>query len=288
MKTFFVDAMAVPSRGYSPSAEKPRAVVADWKRCGLDIEIVEFDPITEADLGLAHAPRFARNILTGKSSNGHGNVIPEVTQSCLLTCGSLVAAARAAFTERIVASPTSGFHHAGYNYCGGFCTFNGLIVAARTVINEQLTPSVAILDWDAHYGDGTQDIIEQLELQDQIHHWTFGADKVSRGKRYNHGATKMSAEKMLLEAQKAGAKLVIYQAGADPHIDDPLGGYMTTEQMRDRDQFVFELCENLGLNVVFNLAGGYQQDKDGNIDAVLKLHRATAKEACRLLEKSAV
>ena len=49
---------------------------------------------------------------------------------------------------------------------------------------------------------------------------------------------------------------MIYQAGADPHIDDPLGGILTTKQMSWRDRQVFEQLGHKPL--VWNLAGGYQ------------------------------
>lgn len=72
--------------------------------------------------------------------------------------------------------------------------------------------------------------------------------------------------------QTAGIKLILYQ-GADPHtVDDPLGGVMTTEEMRERDQQVFNCCKQLEMPVAFCLAGGYQRDKNGGISKVLALH----------------
>ena len=85
MKVFFTEKMSVESRGYSPSANKPAAALADWLAHGLAIEICDFEPATEADLCLAHDPLFVRAVLSGEKTNGHGNTIPEVTQSCLLT-----------------------------------------------------------------------------------------------------------------------------------------------------------------------------------------------------------
>jgi acetoin utilization deacetylase AcuC-like enzyme len=41
--------------------------------------------------------------------------------------------------------------------------------------------------------------------------------------------------------------VLLYQAGADPHINDPLGGWMTTEQLLERDTIVFETCRKIGL-----------------------------------------
>ena len=65
--------------------------------------------------------------------------------------------------------------------------------------------------------------------------------------------------------------IIFYQAGADPHINDPLGGSLTTEQMRKRDELVFKTFSKLGIPVVWNLAGGYQDP----IEKVLALHKTT-------------
>jgi hypothetical protein len=83
MKVFFNQKMSTVSHGYSPSGNKPAAAVADWIQRGLDVEIVDFEPATEADLCLAHHPTFVRDILTRKLNNGHGNKIKSVTDSCL-------------------------------------------------------------------------------------------------------------------------------------------------------------------------------------------------------------
>ena len=92
-----------------------------------------------------------------------------------------------------------------------------------------------------------------------------------------HGAF----ESWLGEAIEAVSKcdLIIYQAGADPHEDDPYGGMLTSRQMAERDRRVFEGLEQRPL--VWNLAGGYQVDGDlpfpQRIEAVLELHRETAR-----------
>lgn len=282
MKVFFNEQMSVESGGYSPSASKPAAAVADWLAHGLAIQICDFDPATESDLCLAHDRHFVRAVLACEKSNGHGNRIPEVTRSCLLTVGSLTAACRAAFAERITCSPTSGFHHAGFDYNGAFCTFNGLIVAARTVINEGLCSKVAILDCDAHYGNGTDDIIRRLKLEDQILHWTYGAHW-GRGRVFNQRRFLRQINAFLKKAARDRVGLVIYQAGADPHIDDPLGGDMTSAEMRERDRFVLSKCREMQLAMAITLAGGYLRDVYGTIAPVLALHRATIEEAQRVI-----
>ena len=139
----------------------------------------------------------------------------------------------------ITCSPTSGFHHARYSEAGGFCTFNGLIIAARKLIEQdRLANRVGILDLDMHWGDGTEQIIgqiiEQLNLG-SIDHYSFGKQGL---KMQDIPSFLDHLAGRICDTFKQ-CDLVIYQAGADPHIDDPLGGLMTTEQMRVRDKIVF-------------------------------------------------
>ena len=69
--------------------------------------------------------------------------------------------------------------------------------------------------------------------------------------------------------------LILYQAGADVHVDDPLGGVLTTEQMILRDRIVFEAARLHSIPLAWNLAGGYQDP----IECVLALHLNTMR-AC--------
>jgi acetoin utilization deacetylase AcuC-like enzyme len=72
--------------------------------------------------------------------------------------------------------------------------------------------------------------------------------------------------------------VILYQAGADPHIDDPLGGFLTTQQLRERDRLVFETANLLGVPIAWNLAGGYPANNDGDIQTVLDIHNNTMLE----------
>ena len=69
--------------------------------------------------------------------------------------------------------------------------------------------------------------------------------------------------------------MVLYQAGADPHVDDPLGGWLTSDQLAERDRLVFSGCAAMGLPVAWNLAGGYQSP----LEKVLAIHDETLR-AC--------
>lgn len=279
---FFRPEMSALNAGsYSPSAGKPALVVKDWLDRGLieEGDIETFEPVTRDDLALAHERRYVDDVLEGKTVNGFGNTDPQVADSLLYTTGSMLAAAEHAVIHgRHTCSPTSGFHHAGHAFGGGFCTFNGLMVAALKLKKEGLIDTVSILDCDMHYGDGTQDIIDRLGIK-WIRHHTFGEH--FRTVRDIGGPNARRFFDWLDDAVDDCRKsdLVLYQAGADPHRLDPLGGLLSSAQLVRRDEQVASGLR--GKPLAWNLAGGYQRDERGGIRAVLDLHEATARQfAC--------
>jgi len=275
--------------GYSPSAGKPALVVADWlsnPEISPYIQIETFVPASDEVLCAAHDPSYIDGVLSGELKNGFGNHSPEIARSLRYTVGSMVAAckyvlANSSESEPAVAcSPTSGFHHAGYDFGGGFCTFNGLMAAAIRVHELGLADKILILDMDHHRGNGTENIIDVLGI-DYITH-------ITAGKSYTTAGQAVSIGRHLLYGipNRRRFDLVIFQAGADMHIDDPLGGLLDTRQMKSRDKMTFLSC-NIGyMPIVWNLAGGYQRDVAGAIEPVLALHRQTMRQALSEFEYS--
>jgi acetoin utilization deacetylase AcuC-like enzyme len=283
LPVFFTPRMVAESGSFSPSAAKPAQVVASWRERGLPIEILEPAPVTIDQLARAHAYIHVEAILAGRTPNGFGNTSPEVAASLPFTSGAMLAGARHAIAHRtITCAPVSGFHHAGYRSAGGFCTFNGLMVTACALHVEDRVARVGILDCDMHYGDGTDDIIAKLDAASWVDHFTAGKRHVAP----QHAAELLALLPARIRAMQ-GCEVVLYQAGADPHIDDPLGGMMTTAELRQRDEIVFETLAELGIPVVWNLAGGYQKAADGSIPAVLEIHENTARAALRALRGDA-
>jgi acetoin utilization deacetylase AcuC-like enzyme len=254
---------------FSPSPRKPALVVRAWFDAGFPISLSAPGRLDTATFELAHDPAYVAGIFGLTVRNGFGGLNAEVAESLRYTSGSMVGAARIALANRTVAvSPSSGFHHAGYDFGGGFCTFNGLMIAALTMQREGLAGRVGILDCDQHFGDGSQDILDRLMLGESIRHVTSGAG-------YRRDAKTFLAALPDIVLGFAGCDLLLYQAGADPHVDDPLGGWLTTRELFQRDQIVFSMANRLGIPVVWNLAGGYQDP----LENVLAIHANTMR-AC--------
>jgi acetoin utilization deacetylase AcuC-like enzyme len=267
---FYRPEMSVATNNsYSPSAGKPKAVMDDWRmndNIEPHISVEPFPSATRDMMATAHNSDYLDEVMGGYIDNGFGNRNQAVNTSLLCTSGSMLAATLHALEHGIAVSPTSGFHHAGYGFGGGYCTFNGLIVAARAA-KRAGARRILILDMDAHFGDGTEDIIEMLKLEYITH--------ITRGK-YNTPMEAMEAAAMVGNLPRQTFDLVIYQAGADLHKADPLGaGILTTAGMITRDRMVFLGCHDKGVPLVWNLAGGYARDTAGTIEPVLALHRNT-------------
>jgi acetoin utilization deacetylase AcuC-like enzyme len=268
MKVFYTPKMVAPALSGSPSPEKPALVVEGWKAANIPLDIEEPEPATVDDFALAHDRTHVEKILTLKKANGFDTFEPEIAKSVPYTTGAMLSAARwAAQNHSAAAAPCSGFHHAGWDHAAMFCTFNGLMVAACKLRQERVIQRVAILDCDQHYGNGTEDIIHTLQAESWMKHFTTR-------KSFSNSVTLLDKLPGFIEGFR-DCDLVLYQAGADSHIEDPLGGYLTTEQLSHRDEIVFSACRNLGLPIAWNLAGGYQRD----INKVVEIHVNTAR-AC--------
>lgn len=270
LPVFYTPKMLANTGSFSPSAAKPKQVLNSWRKLGIPMTVVEPSPVTDADLCLAHDAGFVEGVLAGKFKNGFGNQSLEVADSLPYTSGAMLAAAREALRNRTVAvAPCSGFHHARFEAPAGFCTFNGLVVAAQVLKTCGEIRRIGILDFDQHEGDGTDDIIGHLGL-DYIEHYTAG--------QFWHSPERagefLSIIPSLVE-RMANCNVILYQAGADPHIDDPLGGWLTTAELAERDQIVFETARAARVPVAWNLAGGYQKP----LRKVLDIHDNTFK-AC--------
>ena len=272
MKTFYNPKMVADADSFSLSPLKPKLIAAYAEQKSPN-SVLDFEPATVDQIKLAHDPRYVDGVFALKKPNGFGNCEKEVADSLPWTVGSMIHAVRYVtgnkkIGQRVALSPTSGFHHAGYADGGGYCTFNGLVISLLVARAEGRIKTATIIDGDQHWGDGTEDIIKRLGL-DWITHWS--------GQR--HDVAKYHQEFRLACREACKTDLVIYQAGADIHVEDPLGGLLTTQDMIQRDRYVLgSICKMKPL--VWNLAGGYRLDKqaktiEGKLEPVMALHRNT-------------
>jgi len=221
---------------------------------------VEPEPFEPSDYLLAHDDDYVRGILTLRTLNGFGTRSESINRALSYSNASMWAATEHVLKHGgLACSASQGFHHASYASNFGYCTFNGLVIAARKAIAHGVE-RVLIIDGDAHFGDGTESCLMVLRLGSQVINVTrdqgIGSDQanldVSGWYRYT---------RELIKRHRPG--VVLYQAGADAWIGDPYGsGYLTFEALGDRDAGIFGACLDQKTPVAWNLAGGYSEPMD--------------------------
>lgn len=190
---------------------------------------------------------------------------PEIRDGVFQINQGQLDAAEVALEKGIAANVAQGFHHAGIVSGSGFCTFNGLALVASEFPGKK----VFVLDCDEHGGNGTAEFTDYMEnlAQVTINGSPFGVQENERTVSITLPRV-MERFELYLEALEMGFEgidafkpdLVIYQAGADPHHEDPLGSLdMTTWQLLERDRYVFQETRKRGIPILFVLAGGYQR-----------------------------
>lgn len=257
---------------YSPSAKKSKLVVHAWKQLGYPVVIKKIRALSIEEIAVAHDQNYVKGILNGKIKNGFGNKSLNVAKSLQWTTGSFLSAAIHAYLHKCnTFSPTSGFHHAGYNYANGFCTFSGLTIAAILLKKQYKAQHIGILDLDSHAGDGTEHIIHKTKSEDFVSHYSLGYDDIQK----HNNVEWLENLPNLIRQYFTDCDILFYQAGADCHENDPevYSGHFTTEQMYMRDKLVYSTCQELNIPVVTNLAGGYQKP----VQKIIDLHNLTAK-----------
>ena len=227
--------------------------------------------------------------------DGDTPVSPLSFEAALEACGGAIDAVEEVLGERegigaafaLIRPPG---HHATPDRAMGFCLFNNAAIAARHARREHGIERVAIIDWDVHHGNGTQDAFyeDPSVLFISLHQWplypgTGWLDETGRGS--GSGSTVnvpvppgagdrnwVEAFERVVEPVVAGFEpgLVIVSAGQDGHHADGLSNQALTESgylaMAHR---VGAMAEGIGAGLVAVHEGGYNPDTLPTLDRLI-------------------
>jgi acetoin utilization deacetylase AcuC-like enzyme len=295
LTTFFHPGYAAPI-GQHVMPIRKFGLVADGLLGARDVRLVRPAPVTEVDLFRVHTFEYVEAIRTGEpralAQSQKFPWSPELFPSVCLTSGGCLAAARQALRDGASAALVSGFHHACADHGEGFCTFNGLIVAADALAAAGKARTVAVLDLDLHYGNGTAQLcatrphvfalslygndfwenfcyrdVTKRQHEDGNNHRSFalpaGCDRAT--------LLRIMDETLPLIAERR-PDVLLYQAGADPYFEDPYSPLaLNHDDLRARDRRVFEFAKEHAIPIAWVLAGGYTED----VSKVVRVHLNT-------------
>jgi acetoin utilization deacetylase AcuC-like enzyme len=272
--------------------EKAADIVASFFDRPIEgIQVVAPEAATSEEVARVHKARYINALLTGRpdslaDANGIGDWSTDLRRSVFSMVGGCIASARYSYLNKVNSgSLSSGLHHARAGHGSGFCTLNGLAIAARDVL-IQGAQRVLIIDLDAHGGGGTASLIDGVEGVEQIdvsvnHFDNYENTESARITRSSGESYLADIEMMLQSVVHPGSiDLVIYNAGMDPHEDCSTGGAagITTSVLAQREEMVFAWAKEHETPVSFVLAGGYSGRKLTRSQLV-DLHRLTIQEA---------
>ena len=184
-------------------------------------------------------------------------------------------------------------HHAEKEKAMGFCIYNNVAVGANYLIEKYKYNKVAIVDFDVHHGNGTQDIFYNNEkvLYISTHQYPYypgsGSEK-EKGKFNNVFNIPLEAgttaeeylnayDHVLKKIKEFKPEFLLFSAGFDAHINDPLAQLrLTSDDFYELTKRTMKFSKTFcGGNVVSILEGGYdlkalQDSTRRHVDALIE------------------
>ncbi len=252
---------------------------------GLDGIVEPYDaPLaTREQLLRAHDARYVDSIFKASPARGilpldaDTAMNPHTLTAALRAAGGAIHAVDLVLGENAVnqafCSVRPPGHHAERDRAMGFCFFNNIAVATLHALEQHRLKRVAIVDFDVHHGNGTEDILREeprVLFCSSFQHPLYpgsGAHTVSdhiiniplpagtSGADYRQ----VVAERWFDALDEAKPQLIFFSAGFDAHVEDPLAQLRLTED--DYFWLTSEIMRiakrHCGGRVVSSLEGGY-------------------------------
>lgn len=173
-----------------------------------------------------------------------------------------------------------GMHHAMSGQSGGFCLFNDIVIAARKLIRNDLINKIVVIDLDCHKGDGTAEITKNDEdiFTFSIHMangWPLDGSKYIENGDLNpsfipsncdtpigHDSNYQKSLEISLDTfLSKDFDLAIIVHGVDVFAEDELesssGIKLTTDEVLERDLYIYNRLSALAIPQAWCLGGGY-------------------------------
>ena len=274
--------------GHPECPQRLDAITDQLRASGLDValDFREAPQASAEQLSRAHSSGYVaelHDLLQRMHDEGGTHALDPDTIACPGTLAAVLRAAGAAVaaTDDVIAGRAeTAFcavrppgHHATRDQTRGFCFFNNVAVAARHALDVHGLQRVAIIDFDVHHGNGTEDIIAGDErvlmcsfFQHPLYPYSGGVPKGSNMVNlpmppYTRGpAVREAIEQQWLPAlNRFAPEMLFISAGFDAHREDDLGqmGLVEADYEWITRQLVTVARQHAQGRIVSCLEGGY-------------------------------
>ncbi len=276
---------AVPD-GHPERPDRLRVLKQVFSDQGFDALVRTEAPLAELALAeLVHPADYIETIRSLAPQRGYAGIdadtlmSPGTMEATARALGGAAAAVDAVFsrqaTNAFLAARPPG-HHAEINHAMGFCFFNTAAIAARHAQKAHGVERVAIIDWDVHHGNGTQDIFwaDKSVLYASTHQMPLYPGTGAKSETGDHGtivnaplqagdggeAFRAAMTSVILPRIDAHRPdLIIISAGFDAHHRDPLANLqLEAEDFAWATGKLMDIAEkHCASRIVSVLEGGY-------------------------------
>ncbi|HEU4707706.1 MAG TPA: histone deacetylase family protein [Methylophilaceae bacterium] len=247
------------------------------------LQLHEAPLATDEELRRVHSPEYVSYIRRVAPKAGLARLDADTAMGPMTLSAALHAAGAAVLATDIVMAgkADNAFccirppgHHAGRSNAAGFCIFNNVAVGVAHALEQHGLERIAIVDFDVHHGDGTEDIFRHnahVMLCSTFQHPLYpGRGPDSRTDRMvnvplpaytdGKGFRKAVESEFRPTLERFQPQMVFVSAGFDAHVDDPLAQL----QLDEEDyvwvtEFIKEIAGRFAQGrIVSTLEGGYQ------------------------------
>ncbi|MBL4928179.1 histone deacetylase family protein [Tabrizicola sp. KVB23] len=240
---------------------------------GDEADVLRCHPLTYLERVKAKLPDEGMAMLDGDTFLSPGS-LRAAMRAVGGACAAVDAVLSGEASRAFVACRPPG-HHAETAQAMGFCLFGTVAIAAKRALDHHGLSRVAIVDFDVHHGNGTQDLLWEegrclFASSHQMPLYPGSGSAVEKGAhgqivnvplREGSGGAAMRAAyqaQVFPQLEAWQPELLLISAGFDAHADDPLAGLEW--QAEDFGWLTRELVQRSGGRVVSVLEGGYDLD----------------------------
>ena len=238
--------------GHPERKERLESILDSIQRIDdISIDLKEAPKAQNKDINLVHPQSYLEEIfemipsqgLVGVEKEPYADTLlcPDSKEAILRACGSGISASKDLMdgsSKRVFCAVRPPGHHAETSRVNGFCFLNNAAVAARYLQSNYDIKKIAIIDFDVHHGNGTQEIFynDNSVLYGSIHqHPLFPGtgleSEIGAGNIFNapieagtssEEFLRVFNEKILVNVERFEPEVIIISAGFDAHKRDPL------------------------------------------------------------------